>query len=115
MGPGDQTRRTRTMALVGDVLNCRDYPRGLLPGNAVYVGRGSRWGNPFKIGQHGDRAEVIRLYRRWLWRVLQQDPAFLAPLVGCDLACWCAPAPCHAHVLVSAILWRYRDASALAL
>jgi hypothetical protein len=26
---------------------------------AVYIGRGSKWGNPFVIGRDGTRAEVI--------------------------------------------------------
>lgn len=32
----------------------------------VYVGRGSKWGNPFVIGRDGTRKEVIELYRQWL-------------------------------------------------
>ena len=28
----------------------------------VYIGRGSKWGNPFRIGADGDRVEVIRKY-----------------------------------------------------
>jgi hypothetical protein len=43
-----------------------------LPYGAVYIGRasprhrlsGSKWGNPFKVGRDGDRAEVIDLYRQ---------------------------------------------------
>ena len=45
-----------------------------MPPNSVYVGRGSRWGNPFVIGRDGDRAEVVHKYRRWLWRAIQADP-----------------------------------------
>ena len=33
----------------------------------VYIGRGSIWGNPYKIGVHGDRDRVIRLYRNYLY------------------------------------------------
>ena len=32
----------------------------------VYIGRPGRWGNPFKIGPHGDREAVIRKYHHWL-------------------------------------------------
>ena len=28
-----------------------------LPLNAVYIGRGSKWGNPYVIGKHGTREE----------------------------------------------------------
>lgn len=28
--------------------------------NNVYIGRGSKWGNPFRIGPHGNRDDVVR-------------------------------------------------------
>ncbi len=28
---------------------------------AVYIGRGSKWGNPFRIGPDGDRASARRV------------------------------------------------------
>jgi hypothetical protein len=37
-----------------------------VPSGAVYIGRGSKWGNPFRIGPDGDRAAVIAKYERWL-------------------------------------------------
>ncbi|GEM_PF-3616899 len=37
-----------------------------IPAGAVYIGRGSKWGNPFRIGQDGDRVTVIAKYARWL-------------------------------------------------
>ncbi len=30
-----------------------------VPAGAVYIGRGSKWGNPFRIGADGNRAAVI--------------------------------------------------------
>jgi hypothetical protein len=42
----------------------------------VYIGRPSKWGNPFVIGKHGDRAAVIRKYREWV--VTQPD--LMSPL-----------------------------------
>lgn len=64
--------------------------------DAVYVGRGSRWGNPYRIGVHGTRDEVIEKYRALL-------PSLdLAPLRGRDLVCWCAPLRCHADLLLEA-------------
>lgn len=35
-----------------------------VPAGAVYIGRGSKWGNPFRIGRDGDRAAVIAKYER---------------------------------------------------
>ena len=67
--------------------------------NSVYVGRPSIWGNPFVIGKDGTRDEVIAKYESWL----MQQPALLAKLdrlAGKRLICWCAPARCHADVLL---------------
>lgn len=65
----------------------------------VYIGRPSKWGNPFVIGKHGSRTEVITKYEIWL--LYQSDLiASLHELRGKCLGCWCAPAPCHGDVLV---------------
>ena len=64
----------------------------------VYIGRPSRWGNPFQIGRDGTRAQVIARYERWL----EEQPELLAALpelAGKTLGCWCAPAPCRGEVL----------------
>lgn len=45
------------------VLNKR---RDGVPNGAVYVGRPSKWGNPFKVDQDGTREEVVAEYRCWL-------------------------------------------------
>ena len=64
----------------------------------VYVGRPSKWGNPFVIGKDGTREQVIQKYRQWL--LGQPDLlAALPELKGKTLACWCAPCACHADVL----------------
>lgn len=72
------------------------------PKNAVIVDRTSKiWGNPFKIGEDGDREEVIRKYREWLKEKLKEDPSFLEPLRGMDLVCFCPlNKPCHADVIL---------------
>lgn len=67
--------------------------------NAVYVGRPTKWGNPFSIGLHGNRQEVIELFKNYL----ANRPALimsLDELKGKDLICWCAPEPCHADILL---------------
>lgn len=63
-----------------------------------YVGRPTKWGNPFVIGPDGDRDEVLRKYEAWL---LAQPHliAALPELRGKTLACWCAPLACHADIL----------------
>lgn len=65
----------------------------------IYIGRGSKWGNPFHIGKHGTRPEVIRRYADW---IVTQDALMqaLTELDGKKLGCHCYPAPCHGDVLV---------------
>ena len=72
----------------------------------VYVGRPragkaahhAPWGNPFLVGQHGTREQVVAMYREWLMK----QPHLLARLPelrGKVLGCFCAPLACHADVL----------------
>jgi len=93
------------------VLNKRT---DIIPPDAVYVGRPSKWGNPFQIGRDGTREEVIEKFRVYVEGRLaakwNQDghPSLrgintkedLGELRGKDLVCWCAPLPCHADVLL---------------
>lgn len=65
----------------------------------VYVGRPSKWGNPFVIGPDGDRNMVIDKYEKWL-RGNTQLMKEVKELKGKVLACWCAPAKCHGDVLL---------------
>ena len=64
----------------------------------VYIGRGSKWGNPFKIGIDGNRGAVIDLYREWIIH----QPVFndIEELRGKTLGCFCHPLPCHGDVLI---------------
>lgn len=68
----------------------------------VYIGRPSKWGNPFEIGRDGTREEVIEKYRTWI--VAQPElMAALPELRGKVLGCWCAPKACHGHVLAELV------------
>ncbi len=66
---------------------------------AVYIGRGSKWGNPFRIGADGDRATVIAKFERWL-RDRHDLLRALDELCGKNLVCYCAPAACHGDLLL---------------
>ena len=83
------------------VLNKRDSG---VPAGAIYVGRPSKFGNPYEIGRDGSREEVIQKYEAWL---LTADNGLsiddLLQLKGKDLVCWCAPMACHAEVLLKYI------------
>ena len=68
-----------------------------VPANAVYVGRPTKWGNPYVIGRDGTRDEVIKKYEQWLRSKSGLD---VTELRGKDLVCWCKPKACHADVLM---------------
>lgn len=64
----------------------------------VYIGRPSKWGNPFEIGKDGTRKEVIEKYQVWLLN--QPDlVSGLPELRGKILGCWCKPQACHGDIL----------------
>lgn len=89
-----------------------------MPEGAVYVGRPSRWGNRWRADDALGRAllwdaeTVTDLFRidvstREVVDRTWSLAAWLAPLRGRDLACWCPledadgnPVPCHADVLL---------------
>ena len=70
------------------------------PPDAVYVGRPSRWGNPFVIGRDGTREEALAKFRSYAVERMASEPRWLEPLAGKDLTCWCAPQACHGDVLM---------------
>lgn len=68
------------------------------PRDAVYIGRPTKWGNPFKAGVDGPRSVVIQKYRDYLFTSgLIND---IHELQGCDLVCFCKPLACHGDVLL---------------
>jgi hypothetical protein len=89
------------------------------PAGVVYVGRPTKWGNPFIIGvDAADRETVIAMYQRWIStgrlppkfegdrdnmrarrrRILDEAPHELR---GHSLGCWCPlEGPCHADALL---------------
>jgi hypothetical protein len=77
------------------VLNQR---KSGVPRDAVYIGRPSKWGNPFAIGRDGTREEVILKYENYVCQAMLVGQ--LHELEGKDLVCWCAPLACHGDVLL---------------
>lgn len=76
--------------------------------NCVYIGRPSKWGNPYRSGIDGTKAEVIQKYKEYLYSS-PELMASLHELVGKDLVCWCKPRPCHGDVLMQAVLEYMRE------
>lgn len=78
----------------------------------IYCGRGSKYGNPYAIGENGDRNEVINLYRNWLWNEIKLKRITIDELKsmhGKKLGCYCKPLKCHCDVLCSAIHWALKQ------
>ena len=65
----------------------------------VYIGRGSKWGNPFRIGEDGTREDVIEQYREWI-QTQSNLLNSLEELRGKTLGCFCKPKACHGDILV---------------
>ena len=79
----------------------------------VYIGRPSKWGNPFSHINDGktmakfvvgSRSEAIDRYREWITegegKLLLND---LNELKGKKLGCWCKPKSCHGDILVELV------------
>jgi hypothetical protein len=90
-----------------------------MPEDAVHVGRPSRWGNPWRIGDPTpehlrdawfpklpaviDAQTAATLYADVLAERLREDPGFLEPLRDKVLACWCPVGLgtyCHADRII---------------
>jgi len=87
------------------VVHCKKEPYD------IYIGRPSKWGNPFKIGRDGNRSVVIEKYREY---VLSRPDLMssLHELKGKRLGCWCVDKPidhirkskhCHGEILLELI------------
>ena len=79
------------------VWNMRDPNK---PKDAVYVGRGSPYGNPYVIGKDGDRNQVCRRYDQYLQDTPKLQKLVKKELKGKDLVCFCAPRRCHGDTLL---------------
>lgn len=63
---------------------------GNAPAGSEYIGRGSPYGNPFRIGIDGDRDTVCDRFENEVLPYLD-----IEPLRGKNLVCYCSPARCH--------------------
>src|SRR5258708_37705919 len=78
----------------------------------VYIGRPSKWGNPFSHRQGtlarykvGSREQAIEAFRNW---ITVGEGRYLLPqlheLAGKTLGCWCKPDACHGDILAELVL-----------
>lgn len=91
-----------------------------MPPDTVYVGRPTKWGNPWRAGQDSTLSvlpmtarEAVMLYRLWIDANLLGPGQYRKPIAelrGKNLACWCPlidkdgnPVACHAEVLLEIV------------
>lgn len=76
-------------------------PGWRMPEGAIYVGRPSRWGNPWTIADCGSPELAVTSFRASMLAHPLNAVAARTELGGHDLACWCPlDQPCHADVLL---------------
>lgn len=76
-----------------------------MPENAVYVGRPTKWGNPYSVEDCGSPERAVELFEDHIENEIAIAPENLdeirSELAGRDLACWCGlDQPCHVDVLL---------------
>ena len=74
------------------------------PTNAVYVGRPTKWGNPYRVSRWQSPQTCVEKYAAKIETNLWTFPTkhdIQEELGGKDLICWCRLSePCHADVLL---------------
>lgn len=71
-----------------------------MPPHAIFVGRPSKYGNPFCIGNDGTRDDVIRKFKDMVVSDANMIRSIIYDLRGKDLVCFCSPLRCHADILL---------------
>ena len=73
----------------------------------MYIGRGTKYGNPFSLDEHGRAGAMTKYVRYFLDRMrgVTEYPAgvwarAIWDLRGRILVCSCTPNPCHGDVIV---------------
>ena len=77
------------------------------PADAIYIGRPSKWGNPFShmdgtLAQFkvASKEDAVARYEEWLLAQPELVAAVKQELRGKDLICYCKPRICHGDVLL---------------
>ncbi len=103
------------MVAMPQVLKRRRTKGWRMPEGAVYVGRPTKWGNPFKVGEKNpygtitaDKRHAFSIFMGFAPQNEQLVDAARKELRGKVLVCWCVdwdgtwppPGVCHAEVLL---------------
>lgn len=119
MTPEQRTIEERWAGMAPQRIQRKRTKGWRMPENTVYVGRPSRWRNPFKIGDHvsghgimKNNADCVKVFREWLNLqcsgaygtrpdMAEEMKDYMVRIRGKNLACWCPlDQPCHADVLL---------------
>lgn len=80
---------------------------GNVPADAIYIGRPTKWGNPFSHMQNtaaqykvASREEAVSSYEEWIQTKPELIMDLKKELRGKSLVCFCAPLRCHGEVLM---------------
>lgn len=85
-------------------------PRLVKIGEAAYdcrIDRQSKWGNPYHIGIHGTRSEVIAMYEphvRGRADLMAALPELAGKVLGCHCASLVNPKRCHGEILLKLLV-----------
>ncbi len=87
-----------------EVVNIRGlvekFPNWYMDPDYLYIGVGSPWATPFKIGPDGSRVDVIRKYKEYARKAKMFQEAIENLLfLEKKLVCRCAPRGCHGDFL----------------
>jgi hypothetical protein len=98
--------------------------------NQAYKLEQSPLANPFVIGKHGSREQVVESYRRWLWEQVKEGMAgkpnaawdelkylqsYAKKLIEkyrecLTLTCWCKESElCHGDVIIRCLKWMNKN------
>lgn len=91
--------RTERIRLAGDVYIGRARASAVPHGVDDYDGY---FGNPYSIGRHGPREQVIEKFETYARGRIERDRLYrdrVRELHGKRLFCWCKPLACHGDVL----------------
>ena len=64
--------------------------------NAVYIGRPSFWGNPYRVEEYGRAGAIMKFETYLLSSGLYKN---LENLRNLEIICHCFPLPCHGDVI----------------
>lgn len=87
-----------------EVINVRSYA-----GKALYIGRPSVYGNPFRLENESLRDFVLLQFAEY-WYAPEQtwlrERVLKSALLDDKLACYCAPRRCHGDIIAGYINWK---------